>query len=944
MYRLAILTRLRRRFPIQIAKEAISSHLVNGIDLPESPFIDNEGKFQWRELDQTPLMSTLARYCTPAVHPAVMGAASGDRLKIVTELLGTNANDNNRLGRAEAMHRLACRCREGYALPIADTAGLSESEIATFAEGHLPSAFSNASAISDSAVDSGNRPALQLMELNWLGFSIATASLPSSCLALYQLLQTLDVPNRAAVAALEPGISYMANLLGNKDDVPWQSLQAWLLATLGDDGPDPDAARHVQEIAAGLDCLLLAAEVFLQNEEDYESKLLRDFVASSRFWMNRASEAFAEVGLSFHWPAQETMVQCLAQLEHRIETAPATPLPGYFGFPLNGRLPMIRVNERLGAQYVGDRVSPFFQGNCFSFDALLAAATTSFDQFLSDDPELMQMVANAGGDDADFHALSEALHDQIDALSIADPDAEWNEVRSVLFLRALSCRTLALLRNQSWPSTNDLHGVLAGYASSEEQRAGVTPATALLLFAPLIAVIDAALCVTSEDSCIEAVRWVRQFQSSRLDEQALGRARLQQLHFAWKNLCSLLEDGKDVLVDLAGTSGQDELQRRVADMVDDLQFLADVPGLGLLIAHDQSDFQSFLPQAERRYRKAAEERFSQEKSVGLAGSGNSSGIAREVLASGAVRRLGAESTISSEIRVQVVDAAVLGNYADSRFIKDNWSVKKAEQIKSGVLLLPAMIDAVSQLREEFPWFINVVDFVELWLARNAALGITSCQLPPLLLLGGYGCGKTHFGRRLAEVQQLPFRLLPAGGSSDNRQLAGTSRGWGTAFPALPTEFMASTGVGNGLLMVDEIDKESDDRRNGRMSDTLLQLLEPANARVFEDPFLGCPVNCVHLQWILTANSTSRISRALLSRVRVFAVEQPRRTHYPRLAQQIRLGFARENQVDPRLLPALDADDLNTIEKNCRSAREVRQITEWILTRKIVDERGEAIVN
>ena len=626
------------------------------------------------------------------------------------------------------------------------------------------------------------------------------------------------------------------------------------------------------------------------------------------------------------------------------EAIPTTALPGFFGFPLTGKLPMIRVHERLGTQYTGERVSPFFQGNHFSFDAFLAASTTSFDKILSDDPELTQMVANAGGDDADFHALSEALHDQIDALSATNPDAEWNEARSILFLRSLSCRALAVLRNQSWPSTNDLYGVLKGYASSEEQRVGITPATALLLFAPLITVIDAALCVMPEDSCIEAVRWVRQFQSSRLDEQAYGRARLQQLHFAWKSLCGLLEDGKDVLVDLAGTSGQDELQRRVADVVDDLQFLADVPGLGLLIAHDQNSFQSFLPQAERRYRKAAEERFSQEKTVGLAKSGNNTTTSSEYPEASGGRRQGSESTTAGEARVQVVDATVLSNYADSRFIKDNWSVKKAEQLRNGVLLMPAVIGAVSQLREEFPWFSNVVDFVEIWLSRNAALGITSCQLPPLLLLGGYGCGKTHFGRRLAEVQQLPFRLLPAGGSTDNRQLAGTSRGWGTAFPALPTEFMASTGVGNGLLMVDEIDKESNDRRNGRLSDTLLQLLEPTNARVFEDPFLGCPVNCVHLQWILTANLTSGISRALLSRVRVFSVEQPRRIHYPRLAQQIRLGFARENQLDHRLLPLLNADDLSTIQQNCRSAREVRQITEWILTKKIVDERGEAIVN
>ena len=57
MYRLAILTRLRRRFPIQIAKEAISSRLSNGIDLPASPFIDSEGRFLSDDPELTQMVS-----------------------------------------------------------------------------------------------------------------------------------------------------------------------------------------------------------------------------------------------------------------------------------------------------------------------------------------------------------------------------------------------------------------------------------------------------------------------------------------------------------------------------------------------------------------------------------------------------------------------------------------------------------------------------------------------------------------------------------------------------------------------------------------------------------------------------------------------------------------------------------------------------------------------
>ena len=116
MYRLAILTHLRRRFPIQVLREAIIADLVNVYELLDSPFINSEGRFQWLELARTPMVSTLARYSTPAVDQAVISAASGDRLKTVTELLGTNAHDNNGLERAEARAPLGLPVSRGLRL------------------------------------------------------------------------------------------------------------------------------------------------------------------------------------------------------------------------------------------------------------------------------------------------------------------------------------------------------------------------------------------------------------------------------------------------------------------------------------------------------------------------------------------------------------------------------------------------------------------------------------------------------------------------------------------------------------------------------------------------------------------------------------------------------------------------------------------------------------
>ena len=70
----------------------------------------------------------------------------------------------------------------------------------------------------------------------------------------------------------------------------------------------------------------------------------------------------------------------------------------------------------------------------------------------------------------------------------------------------------------------------------------------------------------------------------------------------------------------------------------------------------------------------------------------------------------------------------------------------------------------------------------------------------------------------------PNRLVNAGGSTDNRDFAGTARGWGTAKPARITEILRETEVANPLVLIDEIDKAGGGNRNGRLQATLLTML------------------------------------------------------------------------------------------------------------------------
>lgn len=896
MMRLPVLSRLARRHPIVLPFLAEAAEGESTPPLPDTMVINKLGELVLEHLLQRPYWNNIGTYCSPALHPAGLLIAAGPMFDRVNRQLEATRLERDPVDRAEEMFAIAMHC----------------GELAASAHEALP---------------------LQVFQLNWLSFAVAAAGLPQAALALHDLLLAWQVPPLAASAVLLPGIRYLAEHLDDQGE-RWEDVQAWIKASRAG---DEAASQHLASIPAGLLCVLELARLVVSDPDAHLRRDVVDFVRQARRWGDQGMALLAEAGKP--WADRAGLQMCLDRLAQWSEASHEQPLPGYFGFPFAHALPGIRVHEKLTGLYLSGEPSPFFQDERFQFEALLRAAIEPLSEFLASDPELLQAVEAAGGKRADFYQLGEQYYDQLDALRAAAPEGSWSEERSLLFLRALSCRALAIVRHGCFRSAEDLHAALERYAREEEQDPWVSAATALLLFAPLASVIEEALSIESDGHTLRVAAWIDLYRHPDPLRQDVGRLQLQRLRFACVKVCQLVEDGREMLVALAGAEGQVALLIRLGDLVEDMTALLEVPEIGVILGDEGSSARSYMEQAQRIYRRTGEslaDKKSPCKPVGT----TQPQVAPA--SPGAASPLPCPATAAT--LVSIVQGKVLDTPADIKYLKEQWSQSKAETLKKGVELLPARLAQVGQLRDEFPWFQEIIDFIETWLLRNEALGVQCCRLPPMLLVGGVGCGKTHFCRRLAETLGLPFQLLAAGGSSDNRQLAGTARGWGTAFPSLPVDFMCGSGVGNGLVIVDEVDKESPDRRNGRLTDTLLQLLEPANSRHFNDPFIGSAVDCSHLQWMLTANTLKGVHEALLSRVRMFVVQQPSREHFPGIAQQIRMGFAKEHQVDHRLLPALDGDDLEMIRKLCKSVRQVRQVTEWLLTRRIVEEKKLALAH
>ena len=197
---------------------------------------------------------------------------------------------------------------------------------------------------------------------------------------------------------------------------------------------------------------------------------------------------------------------------------------------------------------------------------------------------------------------------------------------------------------------------------------------------------------------------------------------------------------------------------------------------------------------------------------------------------------------------------------------------------------PSALPEMDALFDELPNFSEVLEDVRKQLALCVDSN-DSVELPPMLLLGEPGIGKTHFARRLAELLGTGFGFVPMSSLTAGWVLSGASSQWKNAKPGKVFDTFLNGDYANPVIVVDEMDKTSGDGQYDPLG-ALYELLESKTATRFVDEFAEVPIDASGAVWIATANDTARIPEPLLSRMSVYEIDAPDGEGSARIAASI----------------------------------------------------------
>ncbi|MBR6101383.1 MAG: endopeptidase La [Ruminococcus sp.] len=202
------------------------------------------------------------------------------------------------------------------------------------------------------------------------------------------------------------------------------------------------------------------------------------------------------------------------------------------------------------------------------------------------------------------------------------------------------------------------------------------------------------------------------------------------------------------------------------------------------------------------------------------------------------------------------EGQVIRNYVDtvlelpwSRRSEDNKDLKLAEKI----------------LEEDHYGMKRVKERILENLAVMQMTGTPKGQI--ICLYGPPGVGKTSVGKSIARATGRKYVRVSLGGVKDESDIRGHRKTYVASMPGRIMTAMIQAGTNNPVMLLDEIDKMSNDFR-GDPASAMLEVLDPEQNVAFRDHFIELAYDLSEVLFITTANSLDTIAPPLLDRMEV----------------------------------------------------------------------------